>query len=162
MPRGVSKEKQELISGKGCYPFLTERDDTKKKLIICNKLLDSLMKTRSNNKIRRDKYTTEIRNCFLKLCIQSTDLLETRTKLEETKKDLSRQSRKRAALQDRVIELEFQNTKYSEYKVRFEEQLEVCKNSEQYYGELLRENDSLREGIKALKNQKQNSEKGSS
>ena len=47
MPKGVSKEKNDLISGKGCYPFLLERDDTKKKLRICNQLLTSLLKTRA-------------------------------------------------------------------------------------------------------------------
>ena len=154
MPKGVTKEKQELVSGKGCFPFLLEREDTQKKLSICTKLLESLMKTRSNNKVRRDKYTTDLTNCLKKLCIHSTDLQETRKKLSETKEDLSRQSRKRAELQDRVLEVEYENSKSSEYKARFEEQREISYKSEQNYGELLRENDSLKERIRRIKEQK--------
>ena len=153
MPRGICKEKNQLISGKGCYAFLTERLDTKKKLGICNQLLDSLLKTRTNNKERRDTYITNIRNCFKTLCIQSTDLLEEKRKHEETKQDLSRESRKRAELRDKLTEAEIQNSKYSEYKARFEEQKLCTYRSEQDYGELLRENDILKETIENLKEQ---------
>ena len=155
MPKGVSKEKNELISGKGCYAYMTEREDTKKKLRICNQLLDSLLKTRSNNKERRDKYVTDIRNCFKKLCIQSTDLLllkkRSTKELEETKQDLSRESRKRAELRDKLTEAEYKNSQMSEYKSRFEEQLDLKHKSETFCGELLRENDILKETIARLK-----------
>ena len=154
MPKGVTKEKQELVSGKGCFPFLLEREDTQKKLSICTKLLESLMKTRSNNKVRRDKYKNDLTNCLKKLCIHSTDLLETRKKLEETKEDLSRQSRQRCELQDRLLEVEYENRESSQYKERFEEQRELKHKSEQNYAELLRENDSLKERLKELKNKK--------
>jgi len=157
MPKGVSKERNELISGKGCYAFLTERDDTKKKLMICNKLLDSLLKTRSNNKERRDTYITNIRNCFKKLCIQSTDLLllkkRSTKELEETKQDLSRQSRKRADLRDKLTEAEYKNSQMSEFEARFEDQRESTLKSETFCGELLRENDILKETIARLKEQ---------
>ena len=155
MPKGVSKERNELISGKGCYAFLTERDDTQKKLMICNKLLDSLLKTRSGG--RRDKYVTDIRNCFKKLCIQSTDLLllkkRSTKELQETKQDLSRESRKRADLRDKLTEAEYKNSQMSEYKSRFEDQRESTLKSEQNCGELLRENDILKETIARLKEQ---------
>ena len=153
MPKGVSKEKNELISGKGCYPFLTDREDTKKKLRICNQLLDSLLKTRSGG--RRDKYVTDIKNCFKKLCIQSTDLLllkkRSTKELEETKQDLSRQSRKRADLRDKLTEAEYKNSQMSEFEARFEDQRESTLKSETFCGELLRENDILKETIARLK-----------
>ena len=151
MPKGVSKEKNELISGKGCYAYMTEREDTKKKLRICNKLLDSLLKTRSGE--RREKYVTDIRNCFKKLCILSTDLLEKKNELAETKQDLSRQSRKRADLRDKLTDAEYKNSQMSEFKARFEDQRESTLKSETFCGELLRENDILKETIARLKEQ---------
>ena len=151
MPKGVSKDKNELISGKGCYAFLTERGDTKKKLRICNQLLDSLLKTRSGG--RRDKYVTDIRNCFKKLCILSTDLLEKKNELAETKHDLSRESRKRCELRDKLTEVEIQISQMSEFKARFEDQRESTLKSEQNCGELLSENQGLLERIARLKEQ---------
>ena len=151
MPKGVSKERNELTSGKGCYTFLLERDDTAKKLKICNKLLDSILKTKSNNKTRRDKYISELRNCFKKLCVQSTDLIEVKEKLQETRNDLERQGRKRAELQDRVVELEFESRDNADYKTRYNSQVEQKHKIEQDYGELLSQNEALKDRIQNMK-----------
>lgn len=154
MPKGVSKERNQLTSGKGCYTYLLERPDTEKKLKICNKLLDSLLKTRSNNKIRKDKYLGELRNCFKKLCVESTDLVELKIKLADTRSNLERQGMKRADLQDRVIELEFAARDMGDYKARYEQQIELKHKIEQDYGELLAQNESLKERIQTLKTKK--------
>ena len=149
MPKGVSKEKNELISGKGCYRWLLEREDTKKKLKICNKLLDSLLKTRAG--ARREKYHLDLRNSLKKLCILSTDLIETKAKLQEVKADYSRESRKRADLQDNLIKANYKNKELSEFQARFEQARESSLKSEQDYGELLAENDKLKEQVERLK-----------
>ena len=149
MPKGVSKEKNELISGKGCYRWLLDRDDTKKKLKICNKLLDSLLKTRAG--ARREKYVVDIRNTLKKLCIISTDLIETQVKLQDAKADYSRESRKRADLQDKLIKANYKNTELSEFQARFEQARESTLKSERDYGLLLSENDILKERIQKLK-----------
>ena len=154
MPKGVSKEKHELISGKGCYPFLLEREDTKKKLKICNQLLDSVLKTRAG--ARRQKYVLDLRNSLTKLCILSTDLIETKAKLRAVKEDCSRESRKRADLQDRLIKTNYKNSDLSEFQARFEEQRQSTLRSEQDYGELLSENDALKERIQKLKEDNKN------
>ena len=149
MPR-LSKEKKELILGK-VYPFLMDRPDTAKKYKIVSDILQSILKTKSNNGTRRKKYLDELQNCFQKLTSQSTDLIETRQKLKQVRNDLERQSRKRCEIQDKLIEAEYQNSLYSEYKARFEEQRKCCTRSEQDYGILLRENDTLISRITALK-----------
>ena len=153
MPKGVSKERNELTSGKGCYQFLLERKDTQKKLKICNNLLESLLKTRGNG-ARRQKKVEELHNCFKKLCVQSTDLLELKEKLAETRNDLERQSRKRAELQDRVVDLEFAARDMGDYKARYEQQLESKHKIESEYGELLAQNESLKERLQNLKDKK--------
>ena len=151
MPKGVSKEKNELISGKGCYRWLLDRDDTKKKLKICNQLLDSVLKTRAG--ARRDKYVLDLRNTLKKLCIFSTDLIETKAKLQDVKADYSRESRKRADLQDNLIEANYKNNELSEFQARFEQARENTLKSEQDYGQLLAENDTLKEQVQKLKEQ---------
>ncbi len=149
MPKGVSKEQNELVSGKGCYSFLLEREHTKKKLKFCNKLLSSLLKTRAG--ARREKYVLDLKNTLKKLCILSTDLVETQTKLQEIKNDFSRESRKRADLQDRLLRTNYKNSELSEFQARFEEQRQCTLRSEQDYGELLLDNDRLNKHIIKLK-----------
>jgi DNA repair ATPase RecN len=154
MPKGVSKLRNELTSGQGCYAFLLEREDTAKKLSICKKLLTSLLRTRSNNKIRRDKYLNEIHNCFKKLCVSSTDLQLITQKLENTRNDLNRQGRKRADLQDKVVELEIRANQMEEYKARYEQQTELKHKIESEYGELLAQNDCLKQRLQNFKDKK--------
>ena len=165
MPKGISKERTELTSASGCYEFLRKRPDTEKKMNICNKLLDSILKTK-RNKSRRDKYITELRNCLTKLCVQSTDLIEVKEKLDETRNDLERQGRKRADLQDKVVQLEFENKLNADYKTRYESQVQSKLKLEEEFGNLLKQNehletrvDELKKTIKELKAQAKTSKK---
>ena len=152
MPKGVSQEKHELVSGK-VYRFLLERKICVKKYKIVSNLFQSILKTRTNNKIRRDKYISQLDNCFKKLCSDSTDLIEIKDKLKETRMQLERQSRKRCELQDLVLKLNERNTELSEFPARLEQQVKLKHKSERDYGELLRENDELIERVAMLKEQ---------
>ena len=149
MPR-LSKEKQALISGK-IYRFLMDRPDTKKKFTICSDILQSLIKTPSNNQKRRMKYIQQLENCFKKLTSESTDLLLIKKKLDKTSDDLATQCGKRCKLQDRLLEVERLNLEVSQLPERLEQQVALKHSCEKDYGVLLRENDTLRERIEKLK-----------
>ena len=147
MPKGIPELKNQLISGKGCYQFLIERDDTQKKIKICNQLLDSICKSRGS---RKAKYVENLKNALTKLCIDSSDLINTCAKLKTSKKDCSRESAKRAQLCDKLIAAQYENSQLSEYKARYENQLECTFKIEQDYRKLLSENNILKERIQKL------------
>lgn len=154
MPR-VSKQKKELTERR-VLPFYLERPDTQKKFDVVSGLLQSVLKTRSTNKERKDNYIKKLENCLKVLCCHSTDLLESREKIKAAQKEIGRQNDLRSECQDQVLTLERKLRETSEYKARFKEERELKYKSETDVGKGLKEITSLEKQVKELeaKNEK--------
>ena len=145
MPR-VSKERKELTEKK-VLRYLLQRPDTEKKLNVVSGLLNSILKTRSTNNQRKQGYIEQLENCFKVLCTHSTDLLETRERLETAQKEIGRQNDLRCQSQDQVLILKRKLKEALRYKVRFHEERKLKYKAEADVGQQLRENNILREKL---------------
>ena len=154
MPR-VSKQKKELTERRVPRSYL-ERPDTQKKFDVVSGLLQSVLKTRSTNKERKDNYIKKLENCLKVLCCQSTDLLESREKLETARKEIGRQNDLRSECQDRALELEYKLKEFSEYQARFHQERELKFKAEEDVGKGLKEITSLEKHVQEFeaKNEK--------
>ena len=149
MPR-ITKQKKELTETK-VFPFYLRRPDTQKKYDTVCGLLDSVLKTRSNNKQRKENYIKKLQNCFQVLACHSTDLLESREKMKVAQKEIARQNDLRSECQDLVLVLQRQLIEASEFKARFKQERESKLKSEVFVGKNLRTITSLEKKIQELK-----------
>ena len=134
------------------------RDDTNRKLKVVNGLLQQILRTKTTNNTRRKRYISEIQNSLKVLCSESTDLVETKKKLEETRASSERHSRKRTVLCDRVIELERLNIELSVLPARLEAERDSKHHMEESYGRLLAKNTKLEEKVRILTEKLKNKE----
>ena len=157
MPK-VSKEKKELTERR-VPRFYLERLDTQKKLVVVSGLLQSILKTRSTNKKRKDNYIEKLENCFKVLCSHSTDLLESKEKLKIAQKEIGRQNDLRSECQDNVITLERKLRGASEYKARFHQERELKYKAEEDIRKNLSQINNLEKQIEELKTKNEKLEK---
>ena len=149
MPR-PSKEKIRMTNGK-VFRFLMERPLCQQKFKICCDLLQSILKTRSNNKERRDKYILQLTNTFKRLCSDSTDLLEAKEKLKQCSTKIAASQEKRSDQRDYIIKLENKLKDKADLETRLESAKLAMYSAEKDNGILARENEELKKKLGLLK-----------
>ena len=123
-----------MTSGKVLH-FLSERPDSKAKLVVCERYLDKLFKSKHSD--RKKEYRQQLSNIMKYLVKDSTDLLETKEKLRQAKKRIEHESEKRANLQDRNLKLETKLKELEQTKLQLEKERAMRIKCEGDYGKLL-------------------------
>ena len=136
-----------MVEGK-ILGFLKNRPDSQAKMVICQRYLEKLFKSKASNK--KKEYKEQLTNILEFLVRDSTDKVEFKTKLETARAELETQIQKRVELQDSVIFLERKLTALTEIEARFQQERELKHKSEGSLGEQLTENSKLRKTIEEL------------
>ena len=136
-----------MVSGR-IYTFLKERPDSQAKMVVCQRYLEKLFK--SKDSVKKKEYKAQLTNILEFLVRDSTDKLELKDKLDREGKELDKQIQKRVELQDHVIFLERRLTALTEIEARFQQERELKYLAEESLGEQLTENTKLESTIAEL------------
>ena len=123
------------------FSFLKERPDSKAKMVVCQRYLEKLYKSRDS--VKKKEYKAQMTSILEFLVRDSTDKLELTAKLEKERQETEKQVAKRVELQERVHSLERKLAALSEIEARFEQERELKYKSEESLGEQLTENEKL-------------------
>ena len=146
-----SKEHVELTE-KRVLQFLMDRNDTRLKLDALSSLLDSVLKTKNNSE-RRKKYHSQLLNAHKVLCVESTDLLELRTKHNDLKTKNNKITEEKCLLRDMNSELQRQVKKIPLLEARSSAHRIARLSAENDLQETVGENAVLLSRIEKLRNQ---------
>ena len=123
-----------MTSGK-VLRFLSERPDSKAKMVVCERYIEKLFKSKHSD--RKKEYKEQVTNIMKYLVRDSTDFLEMKEKLRETKKRLEHESEKRANLQDRNLKLQMKVREIQQLRKQLEKERAMRIKCEGDYGKLL-------------------------
>ena len=135
------KGKLELSMLTGILRFLKERPDSQGKMVICERYLEKLYKSRDS--VKKKEYKAQLHNILEFLVRDSTDKLELKAKLEREREEVERQNSKRVQLHDHVISLERELSSLREVEARLQDERELKYKAEEALGEQLTENEKL-------------------
>ena len=130
------------------YRFLKERPDFQAKMVVCQRYLEKLYKSRDS--VKKKEYKAQMNNILEFLVRDSTDKLELKEKLDKEREEVERQNSKRVELQDHVHSLEARLRTLSEIEARFQQERELKYKAEESLGEQLTENEKLERTIAEL------------
>ena len=136
-----------MVSGR-IYTFLKERPDSQAKMVVCQRYLEKLFK--SKDSVKKKEYKAQLTNILEFLVRDSTDKLELKAKLDKEREEAERQIAKRVELQEHVIFLERRLTALTEIEARFQQERELKYLAEESLGEQLTENTKLESTIAEL------------
>ena len=136
-----------MVNGR-VYRFLKERPDSQAKMVVCQRYLEKLFK--SKDSVKKKEYRAQMTSILEFLVRDSTDKLELKVKLEEERQELDTQISKRVELQDHILSLERRLTALTEIETRFQQERELKHKSEESLGEQLTENSKLQSTISEL------------
>ena len=132
----------------GILRFLKERPDSQAKMVVCQRYLDKLYK--SKDSVKKKEYKAQMSSILEFLVRDSTDKLELKAKLDKEREEVERQNSKRVELQDHVLSLERKLAALSEIEARFQQERELKYKAEESLGEQLTENEKLERTIAEL------------
>jgi len=130
------------------YRFLKDRPDSQAKMVVCQRYLEKLYKSRDS--VKKKEYKAQMNSILEFLVRDSTDKLELKAKLDKEREEAERQISKRVELQERVHSLEARLRTLSEIEARFEQERELKYKAEESLGEQLTENEKLERTIAEL------------
>ena len=136
-----------MVEGK-ILGFLKNRPDSQAKMVICQRYLEKLFK--SKDSVKKKEYKAQLNNILEFLVRDSTDKIELKAKLLKEREESGRQIKKRVQLRDHVISLERKLAALTEIEARFKQERKLKHTSEESLGAQLRENTKLKTTIEEL------------
>ena len=117
------------------YRFLKQRPDSQAKMVVCQRYLEKLYKSRDS--MKKKEYKAQMNSILEFLVRDSTDKMELKAKLDKEREETERQISKRVELQESVRCLEARLRTLSEIEARFEQERELKYKAEEALGEQL-------------------------
>ena len=114
---------------------LCDRPDSKAKLVISRRHLDLLFKSRNSQ--RKKEYRQNVDNIMKYLVRDSSDLVEVKQKLWDTRERLEHESERRAAIEDQNLELQRKVAELEQLRLQLQKERAMRIKSEEDYGKLL-------------------------
>ena len=125
------------MAGGRILRFLLEREDSRDKMMICERYIEKLFKSKNSSK--KKEYRTQVLNIMKFLVRDSTDKNETETKLKAMTQRFHKECDRRSKLQDDLLVMDRKLATLARTQANLETERAMRRKSEEDYGKLLTE-----------------------